>query len=312
METGWITLPVNDAFEPGAPARHDLQTTCIVCGLEGCEREVHVRGANTGRQTWCGLHRRCEAKLKKEESEELHGLYEQLAAVQERCTEQEQEIRALPRVHQEARGKAEVEVIIAKLRLENWMPYGGVHELNLGPGAHAIVARRKDDEESSNWAGKSALLEAVRFAVYGALPTGMLTPGPAGWITTGQDRGAVELHFDDGSMMRRSRAPGQSTSMVFMRPDSPQALMGAEADAALVEAVGLDEDDRESDPATSARARPRASSRRTRGPGPPGSRGGRGPERLAATPQEGGGGARDPRGQARGGLAARRGCPQAR
>jgi len=110
METGWITLPVNDALEPrGSPGIPFLcivlQTTCIVCGLEGCEREVRVRGANTGRQTWCGLHRRCEAKLKKEESEELHGLYEQLAAVQEKCTEQEQEIRVLRAFTKKLAGK---------------------------------------------------------------------------------------------------------------------------------------------------------------------------------------------------------------
>jgi hypothetical protein len=88
METSWVVLPVVDH---AVTAEGDL--TCIGCGGWHVDREVVVRGS--GRQYWMGLHRRCEARLKKLESEELHQLYDQVTSLQERCTAQEEELMVL-------------------------------------------------------------------------------------------------------------------------------------------------------------------------------------------------------------------------
>jgi hypothetical protein len=90
METGWVTLKVVD-HEPVEGG--DL--TCVVCGGWKIEREIALTELSSGKSTRMGLHRRCEVKLKKLESEELHQLYEQLTAMQERCTRQEEELRDL-------------------------------------------------------------------------------------------------------------------------------------------------------------------------------------------------------------------------
>jgi len=82
MEPGWITLKVVDE-KPGPRA------TCCVCGEPDGDRVVVIG------EVELAVHRRCEVKLKKLESEELHQLYEQVSALQERCTRQEEELRDL-------------------------------------------------------------------------------------------------------------------------------------------------------------------------------------------------------------------------
>jgi hypothetical protein len=81
MEASFVTLAVVD------DQQRQPHSVCIVCGKIGVDRRIG--------HTWVGIHRHCEVKLKKLESEELHQLYEQLAAVQERCTQQEVELRGL-------------------------------------------------------------------------------------------------------------------------------------------------------------------------------------------------------------------------
>lgn len=54
-----------------------------------------------------------------------------------------------------------------KLTLTNWYRYRGRHEISLGESVYGIAARTEGDPGRSNWQGKSSLLAAIPFALYG-------------------------------------------------------------------------------------------------------------------------------------------------
>lgn len=58
-------------------------------------------------------------------------------------------------------------MILETLTLENWLPFAGRFELNLPTGAVAVVGRYDDDPQRSNWSGKTALLEAIEWCLFG-------------------------------------------------------------------------------------------------------------------------------------------------
>lgn len=125
---------------------------------------------------------------------------------------------------------------IRRLRLRNWMSYRGDHELILESKSYAVVARHLRDAERSNWLGKSALFEAIDFALRGALnPDRHMDAN--GWITDGEKDGHVNLVFDDGLVLTRSRKIGQSTQLVYGN------AKGDEAQAAIAQNMGVTSDD---------------------------------------------------------------------
>lgn len=128
---------------------------------------------------------------------------------------------------------------IASIRLRNWMAYRGEHVLELGPKVYAIVARTGTDPERSNWLGKSSLLEAVVFALYGEHR--FRTEDE--WISEGESSGEIAIQFDDGRRVQRTRERGKRTTPYYYPQDATQAAMKEEAQAAIVEAVGLSSDD---------------------------------------------------------------------
>ncbi len=54
---------------------------------------------------------------------------------------------------------------VALIELTNWYRFRSVR-LALGPRAYAVEAEADGDPERSNWIGKSALAEAIGFALY--------------------------------------------------------------------------------------------------------------------------------------------------
>lgn len=128
-------------------------------------------------------------------------------------------------------------MILSKVVLQNWMRFCGEHVLNLEPKVYAISARRDGDVEMSNWQGKTSLVEAIRFALYGEHR--FRTEDE--WLTRGEDSGGVELQFDSNYCVDRSRKRGKRTALEegFLGPTQPSAK-GDLAQAAIVRATGLD------------------------------------------------------------------------
>lgn len=117
-------------------------------------------------------------------------------------------------------------IYLKQVILENWMCYRGRVVLDLKPTAYAVTARRLDNQERSNYSGKSALFEAIHFALDGSLNKDR-HQGVEGWLTDGAKEGGVELHLSTGEVIRRTRKRGSSTQVEFRnaKKDHAQALI---------------------------------------------------------------------------------------
>lgn len=127
---------------------------------------------------------------------------------------------------------------IASIKLKNFLCYRGEHELKLEPKVYAVIARLDGDAERSNWLGKTTLLEAIDFALYGRHRHRVEDD----WITRGEAAGEVELHLEDnagkGVVIKRSRLRGKRTTLYF----GANAIQ-EEAQKQLDELVGLGSED---------------------------------------------------------------------
>lgn len=127
-------------------------------------------------------------------------------------------------------------MIVSALTLENWMRYQGKHALALGTGTYGIVARYTADARRSNWAGKTAVLEAIRFALFGV----HRFDREDDWITHGEDHGSVTVTLSDGVTVERARKRGSPTRLKVTSAGGVST--GAAAQAVLDDHLGLDED----------------------------------------------------------------------
>lgn len=104
-------------------------------------------------------------------------------------------------------------VIIKRLVLRNWQAYADEHALELRPLMYAAVARYALDPARSSGGGKSALVDAIPFALYG-----WLNPawgfGHDGWITDGSREGFVRVECDDGWWAERRGQEGKKPRIV--------------------------------------------------------------------------------------------------
>lgn len=132
---------------------------------------------------------------------------------------------------------------IASVTLHNWMCFAGQQTINLDNKAYAVIAQRPDDPERSNWSGKTAFLEAMRFALTGWLNKDR-GPGAKSWITDGEKEGGVTVVLDDGTTITRHRK--RSTTVTLSLPETKHEsiqLKGDEAQAAIDRIIGLDAND---------------------------------------------------------------------
>lgn len=125
---------------------------------------------------------------------------------------------------------------LAWIETRNWRCFRGEQHADLGPGAHAIVARHERDAERSNWLGKSSLLWAIRFGMTGERPGGCRTEDD--WISRGEPEGAVVLLLDDGTLIERRRRRGGPTVLTLRTPDG-RTFGRAEAQAEIERVVGM-------------------------------------------------------------------------
>lgn len=127
--------------------------------------------------------------------------------------------------------------MIRSVELENWVRFKGRHVFELTAGVWAIVGSRTEDEQSSNWIGKTSLLEAIgSFVLFGwhSFAT------EDAWISHGEERGSVRVCFDDFTI-ERSRARGKRTSLLFVSDAKPYEDDDAQAE--IAKRIGLTWDD---------------------------------------------------------------------
>jgi hypothetical protein len=128
--------------------------------------------------------------------------------------------------------------MIKGMRITNWQRFKGEHEIELGAGVTSITARHTDNPARSNWLGKSTLLWAIRFALFGEVPTETLDDA----ISHGEPELAVDLELIDGFFVSRSRKRGKSTDLMVSTPDGRE-LFGGQAQEAITAHIGMGSED---------------------------------------------------------------------
>ena len=103
---------------------------------------------------------------------------------------------------------------VEKIVLTNWLRYSGTNDLTLAPTVYGVVAHHERDDERSNWLGKTSVLAAVRFALFGKHNR----KTEDAWITNGEKEGCVSLQLSDGTQVARRRVRGKATRLVVSVP----------------------------------------------------------------------------------------------
>ena len=93
------------------------------------------------------------------------------------------------------------------VRLENWCCYKGEQVVRFGPKVYSVTAQREDDQDRSNWLGKSSFLHAIVFAITGVYPSETAD----GWIHGNEPNGGVDLQFSSGAFISRWKERGKGT-----------------------------------------------------------------------------------------------------
>lgn len=128
---------------------------------------------------------------------------------------------------------------IASIRIRNWMCFRGEHTIALEPKVYSVVGRYEANEERSNWSGKTALLEFVRFVLTGQHR--FRTEDE--FITDGETSMDGELVLTSGHRILRNRAAGKRTAVWFWEPGAKAPQMNDEAETAIAALIGLEPDD---------------------------------------------------------------------
>ena len=101
-------------------------------------------------------------------------------------------------------------MILGRLTLENWLAFAGRFDLELPTGAIAVVGRYIEDSQRSNWSGKTALLEAIEWCLFGVHRKRYDDEV----IFKDADRVSVELYLSEGIRVHRYRKRGRTTILV--------------------------------------------------------------------------------------------------
>lgn len=129
---------------------------------------------------------------------------------------------------------------LAAVNVVGWKCFRAPVELRLQPKPYAIVARYEGEADRSNWAGKTSLLQAIHYGLYGALPDDIDQKDDV--ITRGESKAEVQLALSTGARVVRTKGRGRSEKLWYYPPDG-KALIGEAAQQAVVQALGLTADD---------------------------------------------------------------------
>lgn len=131
---------------------------------------------------------------------------------------------------------------VARIELTNYFRFRSV-AVDLEPRVYAVEAEMNGDPGRSNWLGKSALAEAIPFALYGwhRFQEGERAPGfEDEWIREGESEGMVTLILSNGHKIVRSRRRGSSTQVrEYTSADTCVCSAGDTAQSFIDMGVGL-------------------------------------------------------------------------
>ncbi len=125
-------------------------------------------------------------------------------------------------------------MIITHIGLENWMAFEGSHTLELPAGPIAVTARYEDNPLRSNWAGKTAFLEAIEWCLFGVHRKRY----DDDIIFHGAPSTQVRLRLTGDIEIRRSRKRGKATELVVEA--NGVTYVKKEAQTQLEEILGID------------------------------------------------------------------------
>lgn len=125
-----------------------------------------------------------------------------------------------------------------RLDIENFYCFRGAWTMELGPTVYAVLAQAVDNPARSNWLGKSTVLTAFAYALFGW----HTKTTDEGVITTGQDECSVTLCLNDGTTISRSKRRGKSTQVLF-RAKGAQPITQGRAQEAIEKHIGFTQDD---------------------------------------------------------------------
>lgn len=126
---------------------------------------------------------------------------------------------------------------VDRVSMTNWMRFLGETTVDLAAEVYGVVGEYDGDARRSNWSGKTAFAEAVRFALYG---THRFEREDA-WISHGEPGGGVSVTLSDGTLIQRTRRRGSATKL-FVEHAGEHAT-GPAAQTVIDRLVGLTRED---------------------------------------------------------------------
>lgn len=126
---------------------------------------------------------------------------------------------------------------IETLEVQNWMPFAGVQTLELPSGPIAVVGRYEANASRSNWSGKTALLESIRWAFFGVHRKRYVDD----LIHASEGEMRVRVVLTSGMVVERVKRRGKSEKLIVEHEGVTYAKR--EAQAKIGAALGFDNDD---------------------------------------------------------------------
>lgn len=129
---------------------------------------------------------------------------------------------------------------VARIELRNWARFAGEVAVDLGPEVYAVEAEWDGDKARSNWGGKSKLVEAIPFALFGWHRDAKAGAGAEDLVIThGEAEGGVLLRLSTGHVVERARERGGSATLKVYGSGSVRPAVGPAAQEEVQRLVGL-------------------------------------------------------------------------